>query len=110
MIKRTIYPQILKSIKNRPITLITGAWQVGKSTICKKLVKELGFNYVSLDNLRDRQTAINDPKLFLQIYKWPLIIDEIQHAPKLFDVIEEIVNKEKFKNDKNYGMFVLTGS
>ncbi len=110
MIKRTIYSQIIKSIKTRPVTLITGARQVGKSTLCKQLVKEYGFNYVSLDNLRDRQSAINDPEMFLQLHKCPLIIDEVQHAPKLFDVIESIVNEEKFKNDKNYGLFVLTGS
>ncbi len=110
MIKRTIYPYILKSIKNKPITLITGARQVGKSTLCKELVHDLGFNYISLDNLRERQSAINDPEMFLQIHKWPLIVDEVQHAPKLFDIIEQIVNEEKFTNGKNYGMYVLTGS
>ncbi len=34
MIKRTIKEQILKSIKNKPVTLITDARQVGKSTLC----------------------------------------------------------------------------
>lgn len=93
MIKRTIYPQILKSIKNRPVTLITGARKVGKSTLCKELVQDLGFNYVTLDNLRERQVAMEDPELFLQLHSWPLIIDEEHHAPKLFEVIEYIVNK-----------------
>lgn len=110
MIERTIKKEIFKRIKNRPITLITGARQVGKSTICQLIVKELGFKYVTLDNLTDREQAMNDPEMFLKINKWPLIIDEAQYAPKLFDVIEEIVNKEKFEGKNNYSMFVLTGS
>lgn len=110
MIYRTIKTQILKSIKTKPVTLITGARQVGKSTLCYEIKKEIGFNYVSLDDLRNRQLANEDPEMFLQINKWPLIIDEVQYAPKLFDVIEAIVNKEKLTNANNCGMFILTGS
>ena len=110
MIKRTIYKQVLDTIKNRPVTLITGARQVGKTTICKQLVKEKAFNYVSLDNIRERKEAIDDPEMFLQLHPSPLIIDEVQYAPELFDVIESIVNDSKFKNNSNYGMYVLTGS
>ncbi len=109
MIKRHIYNQILDSVKSRPVTLITGARQVGKSTIVSEFEK-MGFGYVSLDSLRDRELANNDPDLFLQLHPWPLIIDEVQRAPRLFNVIEEIVNKEKRKRIDNYGMFILTGS
>ncbi len=110
MIARTIKKEIIKSVKNRPVTLITGARQVGKSTICYELKNELGFAYVSLDDIRLREEAINDPELFLEIHHWPIIIDEIQHAPKLFSVIEAIVNKQKMETGSNYGMFILTGS
>lgn len=110
MIKRTIKEQILKSIKNKPVTLITGARQVGKSTLCYQIKKELDYNYVSLDDIRERKQAITDPEMFLQLHKWPLIIDEVQYAPKLFEVIEGIVNKEKLENGNNYGMYILTGS
>ena len=110
MIKRTIYKQILNTIDNRPVTLITGARQVGKTTICKELVKDRGFNYVSLDNLRERKQAIDDPEMFLKLHTSPLIIDEVQYAPELFDAIEAIVNEKKFRDESNYGMYVLTGS
>ena len=110
MIERTIEKEVIKSIKNRPVVLITGARQVGKSTLCFKLKRELGFNYVSLDDLRLREQAKSDPELFLETHKWPLIIDEVQNAPGLFDAIEAIVNKEKLENGSNYGMYVLTGS
>ena len=110
MIQRTIKESVIKGIKTKPVVLITGARQVGKSTLCSEFVKELNFNYVSLDNFRERELAINDPELFLKLHKAPLIIDEVQYAPKLFDVIESIVNKVKFEGNDNKGMYVLTGS
>lgn len=110
MIERIIKESILKSIKNKPITLITGARQVGKSTLCGEIKREVNYGYVSLDNLRERETAIKDPELFLALHKAPLIIDEVQYAPKLLDVIESIVNKVKFEGGNNKGMYILTGS
>ncbi|MBQ9328760.1 MAG: ATP-binding protein [Solobacterium sp.] len=110
MIKRTIFDAILESIKTKPVTLITGARQVGKTTLCRLLVQDQGFNYVSLDNMAERSLAISDPELFLQLHPWPLVIDEVQYAPILFDVLESIVNKKKFADGDNRGMYVLTGS
>ena len=110
MIYRTIKESIIKAIHTKPVVLVTGARQVGKSTLCAEIGKEHGYNYVSLDNLRERETAINDPELFLTLHKAPLIIDEIQYAPKLFDVIEAIVNERKINGGDNKGMYILTGS
>ena len=110
MIYRTIKESIINAIQNKPVVLVTGARQVGKSTLCAEIGKEHGYNYVSLDNLRERETAINDPELFLTLHKAPLIIDEIQYAPKLFDVIEAIVNERKIKGGDNKGMYILIGS
>jgi len=108
MISRTIFKEIEKSVKSRPVTLITGARQVGKTTLAMQFKEQ--FNYVSLDSSRERELANKDPELFLSLHKWPLIIDEVQRAPILFDVIEEIVNKEKLTNEHNYGMYILTGT
>ena len=110
MIKRTIQKQIETSIKTKPVTLITGARQVGKSTLCYGMKKECGFNYVSLDDRFERAQAINDPELFLKLHPCPLIIDEVQYAPQLFDSIESVVNKKKLETGSNNGMFILTGS
>ena len=110
MIDRTIYTSILNSIALKPVTLVTGARQVGKTTLCSKLVYDKNYNYVSLDNMAERKNAIEDPKLFLQLHPYPLIIDEVQYAPMLFDAIEEIVNQKKFEGNDNSGMYVLTGS
>lgn len=109
MIQRTILKQIDAAIKNKPITLITGARQVGKSTLAQLYMKK-GFSYVSLDSMSERMLAKQDPYLFLSLHPFPLIIDEVQKAPELFEAIEESVNKEKMKRNDNYGMYILTGS
>jgi uncharacterized protein len=109
MIERHIYKEILNSIKSKPVTLITGARQVGKSTLAFEFEK-MGFGYVSLDSSREREMANKDPELFLELHPWPLIIDEVQRAPVLFSAIEEIVNNEKRKRNNNYGMYILTAS
>lgn len=110
MIYRTIYEKVLKSIKTKPITIITGSRQVGKSTLCKEFVKLHGYNYVTLDNSRELALAKNDPGMFLKLHKAPLIIDEVQKCEKLFVELEAIVNETRFNDEDNRGMYILTGS
>ena len=109
MIKRTIYSEIIKTINNKPVTVITGARQVGKTTLCSLIEKELGFDYVSLADPLLKNAAKNDPAEFLSLHPAPCIIDEIQKAPELFDYLEGIVDAEIKKGNKK-GLYVLTGS
>ena len=102
-IKRTSEDIIKKLSKQFKVVLVTGARQVGKSTLLKHC--DENRNYVSLDDLSERELAINEPKLFLETHKAPLIIDEIQYAPNLLSYIKLIVDK----SDKK-GQYWLTGS
>lgn len=110
MIPRTLTRYIEKSLKWKAIVLITGARQVGKTTLCKLISETYHFDYVSLAVGRERELAVRDPKLFLDVHPFPLIIDEIQYAPGLFEVLEEIVDERKFKTGSNNGMYFLAGS
>lgn len=110
LIERTIRKYIVESLNFYPVVVITGARQVGKSTMAASLVEEFGFRYVSLDDIDNRRMAIEDPKLFIQYHGYPLIIDEIQYAPVLLEVVETICNDARIHNKKANGMFVLTGS
>ncbi len=110
MIERTIYKEIKKAIKEKPVVVIAGARQVGKTTLCTdKIEKELGFSYVSLANPILRASALEDPQGFLSLHPAPLIIDEIQKAPILFDYLEGEVDEQKRKG-KNASLYILTGS
>lgn len=113
MIKRNIKNRILKSLETWPITLITGSRQIGKSTICEEIANELGYKYVSLDNVKNRKKAIEDPTKFIEeLGNNKIIIDEVQYVKELFDVLTSIVNHTRLKkgDDKASGMFILTGS
>ena len=110
MFDRTIYPKIKDCLEHYPVVVVTGARQVGKSTEVYKLVKDCGFHYVSLDNLMERSLAQTDPMFFIQQHELPLIIDEVQYAPILLEVIESIVNKKRLEQGSANGLFVLTGS
>ncbi|MCD8048771.1 MAG: ATP-binding protein [Clostridia bacterium] len=85
--------------------LVTGARQVGKTTMLKHLAKDTERTYVSMDNIMVRTLAKSDPVLFFQTYKPPIIIDEIQKAPELFEQIKIICDESE-----ETGLFWLTGS
>ena len=110
MIPRTIYPHILESIRNKPVTLITGARQTGKTFLCREIHETMGINYVTLADRQERELANKDPDAFLKIHGTPLIIDEIQKAKNLFDSIEAAVDKAIFDRKDSKGMYIITGS
>ncbi|MDD3988342.1 MAG: ATP-binding protein [Candidatus Omnitrophica bacterium] len=86
------------------VLALTGMRQTGKSTLLNYLFKKT-HHYVSLDNPRDLKLAQDDPELFFDEYKAPLIIDEIQYAPQLLPYIKMRVDKSSKR-----GQFILTGS
>ena len=102
--ERTIESTIRSISKTFPVLLVTGPRQVGKTTLLKKIA-EKNRKYVSLDNPTNRSLAKNDPELFLQRFLPPVIIDEVQYAPELFDFIKIYADEHK-----ETGTFWLTGS
>lgn len=110
MIPRTIMGSIEESIRFKSVTLVTGARQVGKTTLCKLIADRHGFGYVSLATGSERALAVRDPEMFLRIHPAPVVIDEIQYAPGLFEAIEGIVDERKLETGNNAGMYILTGS
>ncbi|MDR1110562.1 MAG: ATP-binding protein [Deltaproteobacteria bacterium] len=85
--------------------LVTGARQVGKTTMLRNLAEGHDRSYVTLDDLGARKMARTDPVLFFQVHKPPVLIDEVQYAPELFTQIKIICDSR----DGN-GLFWLAGS
>lgn len=104
MYQRTLDNIIKKVNDNFPVLLVTGPRQAGKTTLLE-MCAERDRNYVTLGNLEARALAQNDPGLFVQTHKPPLIIDEVQYAPNLFSYIKMVVDREKTN-----GLFWLAGS
>lgn len=104
-VERTLERKFLRMSSFFKAVLVTGARQVGKTTMLRHLADEQNRTYVSMDNMMVRTLAKTDPVLFFQTYKVPIIIDEIQKAPELFEQIKIICDESEER-----GLFWLTGS
>ena len=92
-----------KAAKMFPAVLITGARQVGKTTLLKYMKSELP--YLTLDDPILLQSAIEEAGSFFKMMPPPIIVDEIQYAPNLFSYIKMSADESGRK-----GQFFLTGS
>jgi len=103
-INRDLEEKIVSASKEYACILITGARQVGKSTVLNRLMDD-NRKEVSLDDMEERRLASKDPALFLQLHSLPILIDEVQYAPELFSYIKMAIDK-----GAEPGSFWLTGS
>ena len=106
-ISRHMEKRILELNKSYSAILLTGPRQAGKTTMLRSLAEKenIGREYVTLDDLNTRDMAKNDPALFLQLHKPPMLIDEVQYAPELFTYIKIHIDEHH-----NPGDFWMTGS
>jgi predicted AAA+ superfamily ATPase len=87
-----------------PALVVTGARQTGKTTLLTELFPS--YRYVSLDVPAAAALAEEAPAEFLTRYPPPVLVDEVQYAPKLFRHLKVEIDRDRDSN----GRFVLTGS
>jgi len=83
--------------------IVTGARQVGKTTLIENALPEI--QKVALDNKMLLKMVKEDTDKFIDIYSPPLFIDEVQYAPDIFPYLKMSLDKSKKK-----GQYFLTGS
>lgn len=103
-IPRSLEPHVRRAAQQFPVVLITGARQVGKTTLLRHLSQE-GRSYVTLDDPLVLTLAKTDPALFMQRFPPPALIDEVQYAVELLPYIKMTADREG-----QPGLFWLTGS
>ncbi len=101
---RVLANTINRAIKTFPAVVVTGPRQAGKTTLYRMLFSKT-HNFVSLEDPDVRVRAKEDPLNFLNQYKPPLIIDEIQYLPELLSYI-----KTKIDSNRRPGQWLFTGS
>lgn len=127
-IQRHLQESILQLNREYPVLLVAGPRGSGKTTMLRMLIEagealpdgsldrkarlkgvkkpsKRARGYVSLDDLRERDLAKNDPALFLRLHKPPVLITEVQYAPELLPHIRAYADKYRRPGD-----FWLTGS
>ncbi len=103
-IPRGVEPRLRRSAKTRPVVLLTGARQTGKTSTFLRLFPK--YRFVSLDLPTEAEQAEKEPGSFLNRNPPPVIIDEVQYAPGLFRHLKVVVDADRARN----GQFLLTGS
>ncbi len=102
-IERAITPILKRRASQSKCLLITGARQVGKSTLVKHIFPD--FTVANFDDSLTRLQAKEEPKLFFMNHPGPLFIDEVQKEPGVLEEIKLIVD-----GSDERGRFILSGS
>lgn len=101
--KRLLERKLYDFKKFFKIVLVTGARQVGKTTLLTHCFPK--FKIITFDPIQDVYGARRDPELFFDNFSFPLILDEIQYAPELLPAL-----KRKVDLSNKSGQYFLTGS
>ena len=83
--------------------LVAGPRQVGKTTMLKKITKDI--HYTTMDDMLMMASAQEESGTFFKDNPPPVFVDEIQKAPELFPQIKMILDRDHKK-----GQFFLCGS
>lgn len=102
-IERAITPVIQKRVSSSKCLLLTGARQVGKSTLVKHMFPD--YHRANFDDRLTRLQAKEEPKLFFLNNPRPLFIDEVQKENSILEEIKLIIDESGKR-----GEFILSGS
>lgn len=96
--------QIAAALKRRPIVVLTGPRQCGKTTIARSFVKEGSLNYFDLEDPVS-VTRLQEPMTELQSLTGLVVIDEVQRLPKLFPILRVLADRRTLRT-----RFLILGS
>lgn len=103
-IQREIGELLRRTAAARPVVVLTGSRQVGKSALLARTFPT--HHVVSLDLPSEAHDAEHSPDAFLARHPLPLIVDEVQYAPMLLRHLKRHVDAHRTRN----GQLLLTGS
>lgn len=104
MKKRFIAGRLQALFKYFPVVLLTGARQVGKTTLLRDFVDAKSL--VTFDPYMDVRGAKADPDFFLKTLSLPGFLDEVQYAPQVLSALKRFVDENAGKKS----LFYLSGS
>ena len=111
MIYRLAEARISDLLTRFPAVAVLGPRQVGKTTLARRIVAELGAAAVYLDlELPSHRAKLSDPELYFSSQEDRLVVlDEIQRVPGLFEVLRGVID-ERPRQGPRHRQFLLLGS
>ena len=90
------------------VVYLAGPRQAGKTTLARSIARDLGLEYVTLDDQATLAAVANDPHGFVRsLGPKRVVLDEFQYAPALIPAIKEASDQLA---SRERGKFLLTGS
>ena len=109
MLGRMIRDKLLNTVEQRPAVVLTGARQVGKTTLARTISEQINSVYIDLQSPSD-MLRLKDPlSFFLRHYDKLIILDEIQYTPEVFSILRGVIDNNRWEG-RRAGQFLLLGS
>ncbi len=103
-IERMLASQLLKAGRAFSAVLLTGPRQCGKTTLLRHLHPRA--SYVLLEDPDVIARVRTDPRAFIDALRPPVILDEMQNTPELFNYVRTRIDSAPSRK----GQWILTGS
>lgn len=106
LVGRNALEGVLESLAERPVVLLRGARQAGKTVIARSIAESSHpSTLLSLDDAFSRGALSPSPQSWIDALTGPVVIDEVQREPAVLSAIKLSVDR-----DRTAGRFLLTGS
>lgn len=103
-VRRAIENHLKTAAKSFPCVVLTGPRRSGKTHLLKSLFPNAQYHLLEDPDVIGRFR--NDPQGFLDGLKPPVILDEIQNVPEVFNYVRTRIDQ----NPRRTGLWFLTGS
>ncbi len=94
----------MAAARHFPALVVTGPRRAGKTTLLRRLFPDAQYCLLEDPDVRDRVRS--DPRAFLETLKPPVLFDEIQNTPELFNYIRTLIDAKP----RRMGQWFFTGS
>jgi uncharacterized protein len=103
-VPRKLAPVLEKAARHFPALVVTGPRRAGKTTLFRHTFPKA--KYILLEDPDIQARVRNDPRAFLEEITPPVIFDEIQNVPELFDYVRTLIDAKP----RRMGQWLFTGS
>ena len=80
------------ALARRPVVVLTGPRQCGKTTLARELLSEASLNYFDLEDPASL-ARLDEPMTALRPLEGLVVIDEVQRRPELFPVLRVLADR-----------------
>ena len=102
-LSRWLTPLLRETCAQHPVVVLTGARQVGKTTLLRHAEPFASWRYHSLDLFDVRAQAQEAPASLWADHR-EVILDEVQHVPEVLSAVKQAVDEDRSRR------FILSGS